>query len=79
MFRYAVDMNGVAGALVLAGGVLVVAGLIVWAAAAIGLGRLPGDLAIERARIRIAFPVATSIILSVVLTIVLNVVVRLWR
>ena len=64
---------------VFAGLALVFVGLALWAASAIGLGRLPGDIVIERPGMRIAFPLATSIILSIALTIVLNVVVRLWR
>lgn len=79
MFRYAVRMNDVARILVLAGVVLVVAGMVVWAAAAVGFGRLPGDIVIERPHLRIAFPIATSITVSILLTVALNVVVRLWR
>lgn len=35
------------------------------------IGRLPGDVAVERERFRFYFPVTTSILLSVVLTLVL--------
>jgi hypothetical protein len=35
------------------------------------IGRLPGDIAIERDRFRFYFPLGTSILLSVVLTLVL--------
>lgn len=35
------------------------------------LGRLPGDLAVERDRFRLYVPITTSILLSVVLTLVL--------
>ncbi|WP_027366763.1 DUF2905 domain-containing protein [Desulfocurvibacter africanus] len=37
------------------------------------LGRLPGDLVIEREHFRFYFPIVTSIILSIVLTILLNI------
>lgn len=37
------------------------------------LGRLPGDIVIERERFRFYFPIVTSIILSIVLTILLNI------
>ena len=43
------------------------------------LGRLPGDILVERENVRIAVPIVTSILLSVLLTVVLNVAVRLWR
>ena len=33
-----------------------------------GLGRLPGDLAIERETFRLYFPLATSIIISLIVT-----------
>ena len=63
--------------LVFAGIAIVLAGGIVWLGARIGLGRLPGDVVIERDSFTLAFPIITSIILSIVLTIVLNVVLRL--
>ncbi len=72
-------MNDLARLLVLVGGVLVLAGLVVGVASVLGLGRLPGDIVIERAHVRIAFPIVTSIVISIVLTVVLNVALRLWR
>lgn len=36
------------------------------------LGRLPGDIRIERGNVRIYVPLATSLLLSVVLTVLLN-------
>ena len=63
-------MSEVSRIFVFAGLALVFVGLALWAASAIGLGRLPGDIVIERPGMRIAFPLATSIILSIALTIV---------
>ncbi len=40
------------------------------------LGRLPGDILIERGPVTVAVPLATSLILSLVLTVVLNLVFR---
>ena len=37
----------------------------------LGLGRLPGDVAIERGNFRFYFPVVTSLLISVVLTVLL--------
>ncbi len=37
----------------------------------LGLGRLPGDIVIERENVRVYIPIATSILVSVVLSIVL--------
>lgn len=43
------------------------------------LGRLPGDLRIERKGFSCYFPLATSIVVSLLLTLLLNVLVRLFR
>ena len=37
-----------------------------------GLGRLPGDILIERKGFRFSAPIATSILVSLVLTVLLN-------
>ena len=42
----------------------------------LGLGRLPGDLVIERNNLRVYIPIATSIIISVVLSLLLSLL--LW-
>ncbi|MBM3641912.1 MAG: DUF2905 domain-containing protein, partial [Alphaproteobacteria bacterium] len=36
-----------------------------------GLGRLPGDIVVERGNFRFYFPLATSLILSVVISLLL--------
>jgi hypothetical protein len=67
--------------IVLAGGVLLMVGLLVWLAARMGLplGRLPGDIRWESDGGTFYFPLATCIILSIVLTLFLNLVLRLLR
>ena len=40
------------------------------------LGRLPGDIAVQRGNWSFYFPLATSILLSLVLTVVLNLFAR---
>ncbi len=52
------------------GGVLLLIGKIQ------GIGRLPGDILIQRDNFSCVFPLATSIVLSIVLTIVLNLIIR---
>jgi len=54
--------------LIVAGVVLIAAGLLWPLIARLGLGRLPGDIAIERDNFRFYFPVVTSLVISVVLT-----------
>ena len=59
--------------LILAGVLLVVLGLVVTLAPQIPwLGRLPGDLRIERPGFRLYLPLATCLLLSAVLTLVLH-------
>jgi hypothetical protein len=55
---------------VVAGAVLMLAPRIPW------LGRLPGDIVINRGPVSVYFPVATSIVISIVLTLLLNL---FWR
>lgn len=50
--------------IILVGGVLLLSGKIPW------LGRLPGDIIIQRKNFTFYFPLATSIILSIVLTLI---------
>jgi Protein of unknown function (DUF2905) len=53
-------------------GILVVAAGLAWLLAErFGLGRLPGDVVIEREGFRLYIPVMTSIIVSVALTLLL--------
>ncbi len=40
------------------------------------VGRLPGDIVIQRDNFSCFFPLATSILLSIVLTVVLNIILR---
>ena len=54
--------------LITLGAVLVVLGLLWPWLQKIGLGRLPGDLVIERENFRLYFPLATSIIISLIVT-----------
>jgi hypothetical protein len=57
--------------MIIGGVVLIILGLI-WQVGGrfLSLGRLPGDIVVERDNFRFYFPVATSIILSVVLSLI---------
>ncbi len=57
--------------LVILGIVIVVIGLAWPFVSKLGLGRLPGDIVIERGNFRFYFPIATSVILSIVLSLIL--------
>ncbi len=54
--------------LIVAGIVLLVAGLLWPYLTRLGLGRLPGDIVVERENFRFYFPLVTSILVSLVLT-----------
>jgi hypothetical protein len=55
--------------LVIFGLVLVTVGLLWPLITKMGIGRLPGDIVIERENFRLYIPLATSLIISVVLSI----------
>ena len=57
--------------LIIFGVVLIAAGLLWPLLHKIGLGRLPGDIVIERENFRFYFPIVTSLIISVILSLVL--------
>ena len=65
--------------LILLGIALVVLGLLWPWLARLGLGRLPGDILIERNGLRFYFPITTSILVSVVLSAVATLLVWLFR
>jgi hypothetical protein len=66
--------------LIVFGGVLVVAGvvLVVLARTSLPVGRLPGDIVYRGKNTTVYFPLATSLLLSVLLSVVLYVLGR-WR
>ncbi len=57
--------------LITLGAVLIVAGLLWPWLQKLGLGRLPGDIAVEKENVRFYFPIVTSIIISLVLTLLI--------
>ncbi|HUH83660.1 MAG TPA: DUF2905 domain-containing protein [Stellaceae bacterium] len=57
--------------LILIGVLFLLAGLLWPWLSRLGLGRLPGDIVIERSNASFYFPVATCIVISVVLSLVL--------
>lgn len=64
--------------LLILGAVLILLGLAFTFSDRIPLiGRLPGDIVVQREGLTCAVPIATSLLLSLLLTIVLNVIARL--
>jgi len=54
--------------LIVIGVVLIVVGILWPFISRLGLGRLPGDIAIERGPVRFYFPLVTSLVISAILT-----------
>ena len=70
-------MSDVGRALVIVGAVIAVVGIVLMLAGRVPwIGRLPGDIHIQRGNFTFYFPLATSLLLSVVLTLLLYVVGR---
>ncbi|MFN8675391.1 MAG: DUF2905 domain-containing protein [Thermomicrobiales bacterium] len=74
------DLAGIGRFLVAAGLVLAAIGLLLVIAPQVPgldrLGRLPGDLFIQRGTTTIFIPIVTSILISLALTIILNLFIR---
>ena len=66
--------------LMLLGAVLLVAGLV-WQFGGnfLHLGKLPGDIRIERDNFRFYFPLTTGILISLILTLILNLAGRMGK
>jgi hypothetical protein len=69
-------MGQVARMLLFFGALLLVVGGALLVAEKLGLGRLPGDLVVERKGFRLYAPIATSILVSIVLTVLANLLLR---
>ena len=54
--------------LIIFGLALVAAGILWPLIARLGLGRLPGDIVVERENFRLYIPIATSLLISIVLS-----------
>ena len=72
------DLHSIARGVVIAGVLLIVLGGILWllAGSGIPLGRLPGDIRIERSGVSCFIPLVSSIVISLVLTLLINLVLR---
>jgi Protein of unknown function (DUF2905) len=63
--------------LIIVGGVIVVVGLVLTFGLRIPfLGKLPGDISVDRGNVHFYFPIVTSLLLSLVLTLLLSVFFR---
>jgi len=67
-------MDSLGKTIVVIGLIVVAAGLVVWGGSSIPvvsrLGRLPGDIYIQRGNFTLYFPITTAIVVSVVLSLI---------
>jgi Protein of unknown function (DUF2905) len=56
--------------LILLGAMLLVVGIAWPLITRLGLGRLPGDIVVERGNFRFYFPIVTSLLISAIITLV---------
>jgi membrane protein implicated in regulation of membrane protease activity len=64
--------NGLGKLLILLGGILIIIGAVIVLAGKLPwLGRLPGDIYIERRNFTFFFPLTTSVLISVILSLML--------
>jgi hypothetical protein len=67
-----IRVNELGKFLVVAGGIIVVIGALLWSGAGKGwLGRLPGDIHYSRDNFSFHFPIVTCLLLSAIVTLVL--------
>jgi hypothetical protein len=68
------EMENIGKFLVIVGVTMTIVGAALWAGFGRGwLGRLPGDIHVERENFGFYFPIVTCIILSLLLTLLLNI------
>lgn len=54
--------------------IMILIGVIFTLGHKLGLGKLPGDIFIQKENFTFAFPIVSSLIISIILTIILNII-----
>lgn len=65
--------------IVMAGIVIAALGILVWAGGFSWLGRLPGDIRVERDNVRVYIPVVSMLLVSVAASLLLSIAEYLFR
>lgn len=75
------ELHPLARLLIFGGIGLIALGMLVQLATSLlpGMGRLPGDIVIERDNFKLYIPLGTMILLSITLSILLNLIARLFN
>lgn len=67
------DMQETGKLLAIFGGLILLLGLVLWSGFGAGwLGRLPGDIRVERGNSAFYFPIVTCVIISIVVSLILS-------
>ncbi len=69
-------MSQLGRALIVFGLLLTAVGAALWFGGKLGLGRLPGDIVVQRKGTTFYAPIVTSIVISLVLTLIANLLLR---
>lgn len=72
-------MESLGRLLLIIGGLIAAGGLLLLLTGRLGLGRLPGDIFVQKERFTFYFPIVTMIIVSIVLTLLVNLLGRLFH
>jgi hypothetical protein len=73
---YARTVQQLGKGLIVIGVLVAIAGVVLIVGSKLGIGRLPGDISIERKGFSFHFPIVTSIVVSLVLTVLANLLLR---
>jgi len=74
------ELANIGKMLLIGGGILAFVGLIIILVGKTGfIGKLPGDILIQKGDFTFYFPLVTLLIISVVLTIIANIVLRFFK
>lgn len=75
-----VTVDMIAKIVIIFGVVLILVGIILLFFPKISfLGKLPGDIRIEKENFRFYFPITTSIVISIILSLILTLILRLFK
>jgi hypothetical protein len=73
------SLESIGKILLLIAALVAAGGVILLLAGRLGLGRLPGDIVVQKERFFFYFPIVTMIVVSIVLTLLLSLFGRLFR
>lgn len=65
-------MDSIGKVIIAVGVVLIIFGLFIHFGGKIGLGKLPGDIFIDKGNFKFFFPITSSIIISIILSLLLR-------